>query len=123
MALPKPREQDSFSEAVNAIQKARPTPLSIFTGEDEDAGQQYRDYHDVEVLNLVFEPDKIIWRNLHNDPNVEIITETEKSNKISTLTYIKFIRRIPVDEPDPEPETFSEPCDEDDPLLDEMWGD
>jgi hypothetical protein len=122
MPLPKPREPGPFAEAINAIQKARPTPLSIFTDEDEEAGQQYRDYHDVEVLNLVFEPDKIIWRNLHNDPNVEIISEQEKSNKISTLTYIKFIRRVPIDEPDPQPETFAEPCEEGDPLLDEMWG-
>lgn len=122
MSLPKKREPDTFAEAVNAIQRACPTPLSIFRGEDEDAGQQYRDYHDVEVLNLVFEPDKIIWRNLHNNPNVEIISEQEKSNKLSTLTYVKFVRRVPVDEPDPEPDTFQEPCEEDDPLADEMWG-
>ena len=88
MALPKKREQDAFSEAVNAIQRARPTPLSIFTSEDEDAGQQTKDVHDVEVLNLIFETDKIIWRKLHNNPNVEIISENEKSSRISTLTYI-----------------------------------
>jgi hypothetical protein len=122
MALPKPREPDTMSTVINAIQRADPIPLSIFREEDEETGQQYRDYHDVEVLNLVFEPDKIIWRKLHNDPNVEIASETERSNKISTLTYIKFIRRVPVDEPDPEPETFAEPCEGDDPLADEMWG-
>lgn len=122
MALPAPREQDPFSEAVNAIQRARPTPLSIFADEVEEPGQQTREVHDVEVLNLLFEPDKKVWRDLHNNPNIDIISETERSSRLSTLTYIKFIRRIAVDEPDPEPETFQEPCDEDDPLLDEMWG-
>lgn len=120
MALPKKREQDTFSEAVNAIQRAFPTPLSIFRDDDPETGQQYKECHDVEVLNLIFDPDKAIWRKLHNDPNVEIISEQEKSNKISTLTYIKFVRRIAVDEPDPD--TFQEPCEEDDPLADEMWG-
>jgi len=107
--------------AVSAIQRARRSPLSIFTDEEDDSGQQFREYRDVEVLNLYFERDKVTWRKLHNDPNVEIISESEKSNKIATLTYIKFIRRVPVDEPDPEPDTFAEPCEEGDPLVDEMW--
>lgn len=120
--MPAKREHDPFSEAVNAIQRARPTPLSIFAEEDEEPGQQTREVQDVEVLNLVFEPDKIVWRKLHNDPNVDIISENERSNRMSTLTYIKFIRRISVDAPDSEPDVFQEPCEEDDPLLDEMWG-
>jgi len=124
MPLPSPREQDTFSEAVNAIQKARPTPLSIFRDDNgEDAGRRFKDLHDVEVLNLSFDRDKITWRNLHNNPNIEIVSEAERTSRISTLTYIKFIRRVPVDEPDPEPDSFQEPCEEDDPLFDELWGD
>ena len=121
MARPTPREQNSFSEAVNAIQRARPTPLSIFSDEVEEPGQQTREVHDIEVLNLIFEPDKEVWRKLHNDSNVDIISENERSSRMSTLTFVKFIRRVPVDEPDPEPDTFEELCEEDDPLLDEMW--
>jgi len=124
MALPKKRETDTMSEVVNAIQRARPTPLSIFSDEDEEEGQEFREVHDVEVLNLVFETDKQTWRNLHNDPNVEIVSESEKSNRMSTLTYIKFIRRVAVDIPveDLPEDDFIERCEEDDPLIDEMWG-
>jgi hypothetical protein len=112
-----------MAEAVNAIQKAQPTPLSIFReAEDADSGMQFKDYKDIAVLNLDFEPDRKIWRKLQNDPNVEIISDVERSNRLNTLTYVRFIRRIPVDEPEPEPDTFQEPCEEDDPLLDDLWG-
>lgn len=124
MARPKPREMDAFSESVAAIQKACPTPLSIFTDMGDEEGQQFQERWDVEVLNLNFEPDKIIWRKLHNDPNIEIVSESEKASRVSTLTFIKFKRRVPVNEPEPEPEpdTFSEPCEDDDPLIAVMWG-
>lgn len=123
MSLPKPREHDTMSEAVNAIQKALPTPLSIFR--DEEGGvAQFRDYKDIAVLNLSFEPDRKIWRNLHNDPNIEIISDVEKSNRLATLTYVRYIQRIPVDETPPqEVDTFAELCEVDDPAIDELWGD
>lgn len=122
MSKPKPREADPFGAAANAIQKASPPTLSIFADTADEEGQQYKDVWDVEVLDLNFDREKMKWRDLHNNPNIEIISETEKTSRISTLTYIKFIRRTPIDEPEEEFEPFSEPCEEDDPLVDEMWG-
>jgi hypothetical protein len=128
MGLPKKPDPTDFAESINAIQRAAPHKLSIFTEDDGDGVQQFREVHDVAVLNLLHKPERDEWRRIHNDKNIEIISENERSSRISTLTYIKYVRRVLVGEPEPksvletETEEFQEPCEEDDPLMDKMWG-
>ena len=98
MGLPQKRDPEIFQEAMNLIQQGRPKVLRLFDEAVENE-QQFREVKDVMVLDLNWEPDRIRWRNLHNDPSITVVSEKDMSVKIAIKTYIKFIRLVPVVDP------------------------
>jgi hypothetical protein len=84
---------EAIRKAFEKIQEAKPSPLRLFQDDSEDAPVQHR--NKLAILDQEDHDDLERWHDLHNDPNVTIVSERYMSNvKIGIRIITQYVERI-----------------------------
>lgn len=92
MGIKTSRDENTFRIVLQNIQKVRSNAFSLFDEEGEE--RSFTERYDIAVFDLDDEASLDQWRDLHNDPDVEIVSERDMSNpRIGLRTVVRFVRR------------------------------